>query len=193
MFKEFFKNDILKILKGNYKLILIISLFFVIFYNKISYENFTIAQALDAVAATETKVNSVFNKITGSQVDLNKKLVISKDLDVGGLIKANKKGFHLITVHTTHNGEFPIYNKNGGSYSVNDWVLLHVGMDIDWNGNNNGGQAVFCFEQNNIWKLKSLIENEDSRGRHKILCIPIEYFDSKLTDKQRIEWQTPKK
>jgi hypothetical protein len=227
MFENFFNNNIIKILKKNYKFILIILLTFIFFYNKKKKENFSPQEALDGVKMISKTINSIFTNITDTQVNLDKKLVSSKEINAEGIngktingttingttingttingttinipkegrIKVNNTGFHLIVVKNTtpnnHNGEFPIYNKDGGAYSTRDWVLLHVGMDLDWRQKEHvaGGIAAFCYESGPIWKLKSVVEFSQSEARHRILCIPMQYFDPNMTDKQFFTWQ----
>ena len=218
MFENFFK-----ILKKNYKFILIILLTFIFFYNK-KKENFSPQEALDGVKMISKTINSIFTNITATQVNLDKKLVSSKEINAEGIngktingttingttingttingttinipengkIRANKKGFHLLTVKNTVAGNTPIYNKDGGSYSAKEWVLLHAGMDFDWHANNGsvGGIAAFCFVQGPIWKLRTQAENQTTcQGRHRILCIPVEYFEKKKTDSAFFVWK----
>jgi hypothetical protein len=215
MFENFFK-----ILKKNYKFILIILLTFIFFYNK-KKENFSPQEALDGVKMISKTINSIFTNITATQVNLDKKLVSSKEINAEGIngktingttingttingtinipkkgrITVNNQGFHLIVVKTTtpnnNRGEFPIYNKDGGAYSTKDWVLLHVGMDLDWHEGEHvaGGIVTNCYAAGNIWKLKSWVEQSRSAARHRILCIPMQYFEPKMTDTQYFDWQ----
>jgi hypothetical protein len=70
-----FKN-IKKILKKNYKKIIIVCLIMLIFSNKM-YENFSTTQALDAVKSTETKVNNMATLVGGDYIDLKSKIKLS--------------------------------------------------------------------------------------------------------------------
>ena len=47
------------------------------------YENFTTTQALDAVKATENKVNDIFSKIDTKKVTMNKHLHLDNILSLG--------------------------------------------------------------------------------------------------------------
>ena len=70
-------------LKKNYKFVIIICLFLSLVMNK--QENFTTAQALDAVKSTEKKVNDMVSKVDGSHVRFPKKVVLDKGLAMGSL------------------------------------------------------------------------------------------------------------
>jgi hypothetical protein len=78
-----------KFLKKNYKKIIIVCLIMLIFSNKM-YENFSTSDALDAVAATEEKVNNIFTEIKENEVTLDKQLINNKGLHVKGNISLDK-------------------------------------------------------------------------------------------------------
>ena len=63
--------------KKNYKKIIIVCLIMLILSYKIS-ENFTTAQALDAVKSTEKKVNDMFHSVDGKYLKTNKEIKTEK-------------------------------------------------------------------------------------------------------------------
>jgi hypothetical protein len=70
-----------KFLKKNYKKILIVCLILLLFSSKM-YENFTTAQALDAVISTQNKVNGIVHHVSDQWVDIKKKLSLKNELYV---------------------------------------------------------------------------------------------------------------
>ena len=70
-----FKN-IKKILKKNYKKIIVVCLIMLLFSNKM-YEKFTTTQALDAVKSTEAKVNNMIINAGANHIDLKSKIRLS--------------------------------------------------------------------------------------------------------------------
>jgi hypothetical protein len=78
-------SAIYKYLKNNIKKIIIISLIFLILSKKVS-ENFTTTQALDAVKATEKKVNDVYYSIEKEWIRSNKGIFSKRELKTDGNI-----------------------------------------------------------------------------------------------------------
>jgi hypothetical protein len=73
-----FKN-MKKILKKNYKKIIVVCLIMLLLSNKM-YENFTPTEALDAVKATEKKVNDIFYNIDKDWSRSNKGIYSKKEI-----------------------------------------------------------------------------------------------------------------
>ena len=66
-----------KILKKNYKKIIVVCLIMLLLSNKM-YENFTTTQALDAVKSIEKKVNDVYYSIDKNWVRTKKVYIVQK-------------------------------------------------------------------------------------------------------------------
>jgi hypothetical protein len=109
-----------KFLKKNIKKIIVICLIMLLLSNKM-YENFTTVQALDAVKATEKKVNEMVSKVDGSHVRFPKKVVLDKGLAMGSLkmapgnwldygieVPAGKK----VGIHAPGNGTMELHVDN---------------------------------------------------------------------------------
>jgi hypothetical protein len=75
-----------KILKKNYKKIIVICLIMLLLSNKM-YENFTTTQALDAVIATEKKVNDIFHQVDANWVKTNKNIYSAKEIKSNVAVK----------------------------------------------------------------------------------------------------------
>ena len=110
-----------KILKKNYKKIIVVCLIMLLFSNKM-YENFTTAQALDAVKSTETKVNNIFSKVDEDNVSLSKVLSMN---DKAIRLRGSGDGNHTIFFNKDIEGpEIKGYNgislatSNGGAKRV---------------------------------------------------------------------------
>jgi len=108
--------NIILFFKKNIKLIIIVILIFLLMSNKVS-ENFTTAQALDAVKATEKKVNEIFNKVDSTSISINKDIAL------------NQKALNLKGTDTNHQVK---YNKAIDGPEIKGWrtIQLNVGKKV---------------------------------------------------------------
>ena len=111
-----------KILKKNYKKIIVVCLIMLLFSNKM-YENFTTAQALDAVKLTEAKVNNMAVNVGDDFIDLKSGIKLSKGWKDGATattseISNDTDGFKKLMI---------VGNKSaGGVRKVGIWDHLDV-------------------------------------------------------------------
>jgi len=115
-----FKN-IKKILKKNYKKIIVVCLIMLILSNKM-YEKFTTAQALDAVKSTETKVNNIATKVGADFIDLKSGIKLSKGWKGGATATTSE-----ISNDIGRDKKLMIVgNKSSGTRKVGIWDHLDV-------------------------------------------------------------------
>jgi hypothetical protein len=136
-------ENIEKILKENFKLILIICLSLILLINET--ENFTTTQALDAVIATEKKVNEMVSKVDGSHVRFPKKVVLDKGLAMGSLKMAPGNWLD-------YGIEVPAGKKVGIHAPGNGTMELHVDNTIKTAKICLGGT---CIDENDLQMMKS--------------------------------------
>ena len=101
-----------KIIKKNYKKIIIVCLIMLILSYKIS-ENFTTTQALDAVKSTQKKVNDMFGTID------SKKATMSKQLHMDNILSLNSKPIRL--KNESDNNHVIFYNKDIDGPEIKGW------------------------------------------------------------------------
>ena len=105
-------RSIRKIIKKNYKKIIIVCLIMLILSYKIS-ENFSTTQALDAVKSTEKKVNGMFGKID------SKKATMTKQLHMDNILSLNSKPIRL--KNESDNNHVIFYNKDIDGPEIKGW------------------------------------------------------------------------
>ena len=132
-----------KILKKNIKLILIICLCLFLLIDET--ENFTTTQALDAVQATEKKVNSLITSYDGTHVKFGKKVILDKGLVMGSLKMAPGNWLD-------YGIEVPAGKKVGFHAPGNDTMELHVDNTIK-TANICLGKT--CIDEGDLKKMKS--------------------------------------
>jgi len=101
-----------KIIKKNYKKIIIVCLIMLILSYKIS-ENFTTTQALDAVKSTEKKVNDVYSKVDKDRV------TIKKQLHMDNILSLEAKQIRLKNAGDANHVIF--YNKDIDGPEIKGW------------------------------------------------------------------------
>jgi len=126
-------KNIRKFLKKNYKKIIVISLIMLLLSNKM-YENFTTAQALDAVKSTETKVNNMVINAGANHVDLKSKIRLSGKWS--GYPDGAKDTAEIANDSGSYKKLMIVGNKSaGGVRKVGVWdhLQVHGSQNIDSN------------------------------------------------------------
>jgi hypothetical protein len=122
-----------KILKKNYKKIIVVCLIMLLFSNKM-YENFTTAQALDAVKSTETKVNNMILNAGANHIDLKSKIRLSGKWS--GYPDKVKDQAEISNDRGTYKKLMIVGNKFGGGVrkvGVWDHLQVHGDQEVDKN------------------------------------------------------------
>ena len=135
-----------KFFKKNYKKIIVVCLIMLLFSNKM-YENFTTAQALDAVKLTEAKVNNMAVNVGDDFIDLKSGIKLSKGWKDGATattseISNDTDGFKKLMI---------VGNKSaGGVRKVGVWDRLDVHGQFCI-----GGLSPTCINQNELKQMKT--------------------------------------
>jgi hypothetical protein len=123
-----------KFLKKNYKIIIVISLIILLLSNKV-HENFSTTQALDAVKATEKKVNDIALNVGANHIDLKSKIKLSGKW----MNSAGPKNSEISNDTTTFKTLMIVGNSSAaGVRKVGIWDHL----DVNGNQNVTGNLAV---------------------------------------------------
>ena len=162
--------DFKKLIVKNIKKIIIICLIFLILSKKVS-ENFTTTQALDAVAATETKVNNMVINAGADHIDLKSKIRLSKSWS-GYPDKATDQA--EISNDTGLKKKLMIVgNKSSGTRKVGVWDHLDVHGNqgitgsLAVNGNVKGKRLCIggtCVDENVLKRLNNVQKNPTKKG-----------------------------
>jgi hypothetical protein len=125
-----------KFLKKNYKKIIVVCLIMLLFSNKM-YENFTPTEALDAVKATEKKVNDMASKVGPNNVDFKSGIRLSKNWMNG----ANDTNSEISNDIGHYKKLMVIGNKSSGTRKVGVWDHLDVHGTERVSGNFRAGRV----------------------------------------------------